>query len=56
MENLSFPAAGEDGNIFHWLEESRMQVSYTYEDLDNQGDVISMGLHGLRDRARVRGE
>ena len=47
-ENLSSPAAGEDGNIFHWLEESRMQVSYTYEDLDNQGDVISMGMHGLR--------
>ena len=56
MEDLTFPAAGEARNVSHWLEESRMQVSHTYEDLDNQGDVISMGLHGLRDRARVRGE
>ena len=45
-ENLSSPAAGEDANIVHWLEESRMQVSYTYKDPDNQGDVISMGCTG----------
>ena len=57
MEDLTFPAAGEDRNISHWLEESRMKVTYTFEDPKNPGDVTSMGIdpaervkYGLWDR------
>ena len=57
MEDLTFPAAGEDRNISHWLEESRMKVAYTFRDPENPGDVTSIGIdpaervkYGLRDR------
>ena len=44
LEDLTFPAAGEARNVSHWLEESRMKVTYTFEDPENPGDVTSMGI------------
>ena len=54
MEDLTFPAAGEDRNISHWLEESRMKVTYTFKDPENPGDVTSIGIDMSNSSAEIR--
>ena len=57
LERLTFPDAGGDRNVSHWLRESEMEVSYTFEDPEGQEETVSIGAdqadrakHGLLNR------